>query len=200
MWRTISIISQEKLTTLKHLKMLKIKLTQEISHACSFCEFLSESEAGLASHMKRHKGAEKYECEDCEESFHNCHLLFKHCLQKHNGLKCNKCGKRYLAEDCYKRHVKIEHGGLRYECKLCSKEFRNAEGLKNHRNIHLGIKPFMCDKCNSAFTNSRCLRKHTKRMHTEKVCEVVCVQCGKDFDSKGELKKHLKQHEINRII
>ena len=176
--------------------MLKIKLTQEISHECPFCDFLSTTEAGLASHMKRHKGAEKYKCEDCEESFHNPHLLFKHSLKQHNGLKCDKCENRYIAEDCYKRHLKIEHKGLRYECKLCGKEFRNAEGLKNHRNIHLGIKPFMCDKCDSSFTNSNCLRRHMKRIHTKKVCEVICIQCGKEFNSKGELKNHLKQHEI----
>ena len=170
--------------------------TSETSHFCAFCEFSTKTEVGLANHMKKHKGAVKYTCEDCEESFPNLHLLFRHSLKQHDGLKCNKCENRYLDRNCYRRHVKIEHEGLRYECKLCGKEFRNAEGLKNHRNIHLGIKPFLCDKCDSAFTNSACLRKHMKRMHTEKVCEVICIQCGKELGSEGELRKHLKQHEV----
>ena len=175
-----------------------VHLAQETSHFCSFCDFSSKTELGLANHMKKHKGAVKYACEDCDESFHNVLMLFKHSLKQHDGLKCNKCENRYLDRNCYRRHVKIEHEGLRYECKLCGKEFRNAEGLKNHRNIHLGIKPFMCDKCDSAFTNSACLRKHMKRMHT--VCEVICTQCGKELDSEGELRKHLKQHDTQEKV
>ena len=181
------------MTTSNHLKMLKIKLTQETSHSCSFCEFWSTTEVGLASHMKKHKGAVKYKCEDCEDSFHNPHLLFKHSLKQHNGLKCNKCENRYVDQNCYRRHVKIEHEGLRYECKLCGKKFRDAQGLKNHRNSHLGIKPFMCDKCDSAFTNSKCLRRHMNKMH--KVCEVICVQCGKEMESEAGLRKHMKHHQ-----
>ena len=180
-------------------------LTQEASHFCSLCEFSTKTEVGLANHMKKHKGAVKFKCEDCEESFHNLHLLFKHSLKQHDGLKCNKCENRYLDRNCYRRHVKIEHEGLRYECKLCGKEFRNAEGLKNHRNIHLGIKPFLCDKCDSAFTNSACLRKHMQKMHKDKEHlmhhergkKALCNECGKDFNSKDALSKHIKeQHEI----
>ena len=129
---------------------------------CSFCEFVSTTEAGLASHLRKHKGASEYKCEDCEKSFHNSHHLFKHSLKRHNGVKCNKCENRYLSFTTYRRHVKIEHEGLRYECMLCDKVFRNGEGLKNHRNIHLGVKPFMCDKCDSAFTNSVFTKTHEK--------------------------------------
>ena len=186
------------------------------SHSCSFCEFSAKTAVGLANHQRnKHKDSFQHKCDDCGESFQVLQWLFKHSLEQHNGLKCNLCEKRFVDRNCYHRHIKIEHEGCRYECKLCGKEFRNAQTLRDHRNIHLGIKPFMCHKCDAAFTNSHCLGRHIRKRHRNKLQEsseindgnqeyetvkikTLCNECGKEFNSKGALTKHIKTHQTDR--
>ena len=109
-----------------------VKLTQESSHFCSLCEFSTKTEVGLANHMKKHKGAVKYRCEDCEEYFPNHHLLFRHSLKQHDGLKCNLCEKRFVDRNCPHRHIKIEHEGpsLRAAAMSANRVERNFATLR----------------------------------------------------------------------
>ncbi|XP_060601295.1 protein suppressor of hairy wing-like [Ruditapes philippinarum] len=99
-----------------------------------------------------------------------------------------------------------------FECNICGKAFKTKYKFKRHRGIHEERKKYKCEVCGVILTGEGSYKKHSRRhcsqgkkqkqkqivedrptFVTETVNE-VCNICGKEFETKSQLKKHGKIH------
>ena len=107
---------------------------------------------------------------------------------------CNKCGKQYKHRQSYSKHMKFSicnDSAILLECKDCDKTFNIPYNLKRHAAKCKGNKEnkFCCNLCNSKFRNNWFLERHRKSCNLE---YFMCIQCGKEFQTKSSYKNHTK--------
>ncbi|XP_061554538.1 gastrula zinc finger protein xFG20-1-like isoform X7 [Phycodurus eques] len=131
--------------------------------------------------------------------------------------KCSRCGKTFVYESLWKKHMMVHTGEKPFACSVCSKMFSLKESLDSHRTTHTGEKPFACSVCGQRFSLQGNLKAHTRihenfcassvssqststqgtlKSHVTHVEEkpFSCLVCGKRFPEKGYLKKHTRIH------
>ena len=109
----------------------------------------------------------KYECDQCQNTYSRLGSLSNHKQSVHEGVKydCDKCDHQATRKGDLKRHVQSNHEGVRYACDKCDYKATKQSHLSTHiRSIHLGIK-YACDQCDNQFTQQSSLRTHIKYMH-----------------------------------
>ena len=131
-------------------------------------------------------------CKICLKTFARKRSLRKHMESKHPGEKqvqvkpramkkrikaegkfnCDKCGKNFVTEEKLNRHEKAHSLGTGdFQCDVCQKRFVASSSLVTHNNIHLPEKPFKCIDCGKEFAQKGNLRTHVKRYHEQDVNE-----------------------------
>ncbi|XP_057315107.1 transcription factor Ouib-like [Hydractinia symbiolongicarpus] len=83
-------------------------------------------------------------------------------------------------------------------CHLCGEEFDMVAAVRRHySDNHPGAKPFACDSCGKRFDRKENLSRHV-RIHTGDR-RYICNYCGKGYTDPSGLKKHVisKHSNIN---
>ena len=131
-------------------------------------------------------------CHLCEKSFVKRKALRKHMALKHQGAElepkprikkqiktdgefnCDKCDKNFVTEMKLKKHEKSHTAGSGdFQCEVCQKRFPSNSSLILHRNIHLPEKPFKCIDCGKEFSQKGNLKSHNKRYHDQNTTETA---------------------------
>ena len=210
----------------KHKRLLH---ESEKCHDCKFCGKRFSHKSEMQRHIYCfHEDHPESKCKFCGKTFYYKNLLQKHILSVHEGQRnhtCEACGKAFGAESTLKQHFKVVHQGQKFQCEECGKSFVIMESLNRHiKRDHKG--PFRCKKCEETFSikldlhnhtfskHMGCetcgrkfegpnapehLRKHIKNVHEQKRNH-ICHQCGKTFQSKTDLNRHVDSVHLKKPI
>ena len=140
------------------------------------------------------------ECEQCEKSFTCDDDLNLHVKSDHGKVKdffCEICAKTFSTAQILNTHRKGVHSDVKkYPCHICGQSYKTKSYLIIHTRIHTGEKPHCCDKCGKSFADPSALINHNKMQHSEKQETISCEVCGKAFQSKKNIKRHMFSHSL----
>lgn len=104
---------------------------------------------------------------------------------------CEKCNKCFVQGWRLKRHMQLHTGHYKFYCDICKKGFSDSTHYNEHKRNHEGLK-YHCDYCAKPFVTKRAYQYHLS-VHTGKY-RFTCNICGKGFNDKPDLDKHVKYH------
>ena len=84
-----------------------------------------------------------------------------------------------------------------HKCTECGKVFRDLSHLTRHMPKHTGEKAFKCEICGKTLTYRKSYARHIAS-HTGVKEREKCHICQMDFSTKGNLKRHMENH--NRTL
>uniref|UniRef100_A0A8C5LGQ5 Zinc finger protein 366 n=1 Tax=Jaculus jaculus TaxID=51337 RepID=A0A8C5LGQ5_JACJA len=137
----------------------------------------------------------RWQCPTCDKSYTSKYNLVTHILG-HSGIKphaCGRCGKLFKQLSHLHTHMLTHQGTRPHKCQVCHKAFTQTSHLKRHMMQHSDVKPHNCRVCGRGFAYPSELRAHEAK-HAAGGRENVCVECGLDFASLAQLKRHLTTH------
>ncbi|KAL4217168.1 hypothetical protein ACF0H5_023622 [Mactra antiquata] len=137
----------------------------------------------------------KYICRVCNQTFFHVEHLTKHVKKQHivKKYQCTECDRSFHDAGNYRQHMRVhDDNDIPYECDVCNRRFRHKCTLKVHMRIHTGEKPFKCDVCGATFKISSGLQTHMRK-HTGET-PYACEYCDLRFKCQSNLKQHLFQH------
>lgn len=110
--------------------------------------------------------------------------------------QCDQCGEE-MKYHKFELHMR-RHQSKFYECDLCGKKLTEKFSLRLHiEDIHLKIRTVFCPLCpqHEGFVSERFLRTHNTVHHGPKL---VCIYCGAEKKTKGQLKTHIEGVHLNQ--
>ena len=116
--------------------------------------------------LKHSKKPRKFRCKMCDKVCDSIHDLSVHHQQSHNILYCNICMKAFNNPASLAHH-KYEHQDSKFQCADCDQSFPFESTLKSHRVSHRTLASYFCSHGN----------------------------CTKKFKNKGDLMRHVKEHD-----
>ena len=138
-------------------------------HKCTKCEFESQSEKGLNTHITRkHTEASTLKfpkkCDLCEKEYGNSTELRKH-LRTHSykeaKFQCEDCDFVGKSRETMNVHVGRSHTD-QFECGLCDTKFENSPLLETHLNT---CEMFRCRMCWQERTTISEIKEHLQKKH-----------------------------------
>ena len=177
--------------------------------------WLSESINDLDSEMSSFtalKEVIEIECKSVSEEKEKNHIKDNISIQQQNGSNieresksesgakeelerrkihiCHECGKKYTEPRYLRKHIEIEHKGIRYTCEHCKGKFTEHKYLQKHiAKFHLG-QTFDCDKCDYKAFCKALLNNHIRSKHQGIL--YFCDQCELKTPHKPYLTVHKK--------
>lgn len=91
--------------------------------------------------------------------------------------------------------MRIHRNEQPYICEKCEKSFSIKSNLKRHMQSHMREEQFTCWKCGIKCSSEKKLAIHF-RIH--ETISHKCPECGKLFQNKSNLTRHLKIHSNER--
>ena len=146
-------------------------------------------------------------CAQCPKTYTRKRAKIRHQRIVHDGkmlVHCKMENCTFAANDYGKLmpHMYNAHGvGDKLQCLLCNQVFSNERVYEYHITHKHEAKTLKCSECKRWYKNMYRLLKHWKDYHKDKdVPQFMCHICGKDFQQKGPLDVHIKNHseEENR--
>ncbi|KAG4075877.1 hypothetical protein HA402_003703 [Bradysia odoriphaga] len=105
-------------------------------------------------------------CKLCDErTFSTLGLLYRHQRQMHPGMKwysCDICGAEFSHKVSMCAHMKDRHSnsGKKHQCQFCARLFYSDREMKSHESVHLNARSYVCNLCGKGFNTKKCLNKH----------------------------------------
>lgn len=193
---------------------MKVKHNQPIEtdntakrYQCSMCQYSSNYNNHLKTHILTHTGEKPYLCYLCPKKYGSSSHLKRHLRTGHISdklFKCNKCTKEYNDKGSLNKHIRRVHMGeeqpKKFKCNICSLATASKSNLRNHLRIHSGEKPFQCKVCLHSFALKSNLDRHSNgaKCHQIPKFKYECKICSKNFLHKYTFKSHLRLHEIDK--
>ena len=164
---------------------------------CPFCGNSYCRQSNLTRHIQQsHPSAlEDLKCEHCDFHAKLQSQLNEHYQQHHveKCLACEECGFLAPSLKFLNLHLARTHKTV-YRCEVCFEEFTVKKDYEYHLSrIHKKYQ--VCDICGHQSLHSGHLLHHTRIKH-DKAYTVKCNECGKDYASKSDLKKHTRQTHL----
>ena len=82
-----------------------------------------------------------------------------------------------------------------FMCEICSKTFANKCFLETHMALHRDEKKWKCKFCDRTFRWASGLKSHLIAAHNKGGNVFTCELCGKEFNDRGNFKKHAFTHQ-----
>uniref|UniRef100_A0A146L4C6 Zinc finger protein 568 n=1 Tax=Lygus hesperus TaxID=30085 RepID=A0A146L4C6_LYGHE len=221
--------------TLKASLQSHMRVHESCKFKCDQCDFKARRSYGLKIHKRvNHTGERPYACEICDRKYPDCGALNFHMRSRHTedkikqdqphwNYKCDTCGRKFVMEDRYNRHVAAHASDQPYQCYSCDfktnsrnsiiRHLSNRHGEKNfvcihcdyrtamksdfsdHMLRHSGTRPYMCDVCGFSAASRSTLTSH-KRVHSEK--NITCEYCDFRTSRRQSMKGHMRRHTGDR--
>lgn len=108
------------------------------------------------------------------------------------GMSCRNCGSWFVDEKSFLHHMAVvENQSVCAICKECGKYFISADGYKFHMKMTHGSAEECpeCNVCGKRFQTKHHLRRHMTMHSTAK--PFACSICGTRFKRKDHLQKHV---------
>jgi len=109
--------------------------------------------------------------------------------------QCDQCVRGFGARDSLLQH-KYRHTAKgpheAWTCLLCQEKFEYYRDMIKHKDETHADDPLVCPHCCTKFKFRKSLMNHIK-VHDQAVNWVACVNCGKQFARRAELKIHMKK-------
>lgn len=111
---------------------------------------------------------------------------------------CDICPKKFTTQAGLKTHLTIHNGEKKFQCQECLKKFTLAGNLKTHiAKMHSVDRPrYECENCPKIFISQEKLDAHEQTLHSTEKKLFPCEVCHKTFTLMGNMKKHMKLHNV----
>ncbi|KAG7242200.1 hypothetical protein INR49_024246 [Caranx melampygus] len=169
-------------------------------YECDLCKRVFTSLKACEYHVSLHKCMLDVVCEICGRKFSSPKSLARHRRKLcRSSFKCTDCMQTFTRKNALLRHSFSHLGLLPYTCVRCHCHFRLAKLYRQHKcepeRIH-------CVACLREFASQAEFQQHKKDTgcwgsQSSKGNEIRCLECGEQFDSTEELKKHAGAHQRN---
>ena len=156
-------------------------------HPCDQCDFVGYHRRGLLLHKKNeHDDRGPFMCEFCSTVCKTKHTLQDHVRFYHkNRLKCELCEFFDVAPKM-RFHMDQKHPEHKpYQCEFCPKSYSLHVYLKNHQ--------YASPTCRVDDSKSSWRHKETINKLNVQDQSLICEACGKSFDTKKQIRKHLEE-------
>ncbi|KAH8307380.1 hypothetical protein KR044_011006 [Drosophila immigrans] len=183
--------------------------TGEKKYQCDICKSRFTQSNSLKAHKLIHSVVDKpiFQCTLCPTTCGRKADLRTHVTNMHTSdtpYVCKRCGQEMADRYLYKLHLKTHDGEKCYRCSLCSYASVSQRHLDSHMHIHTDSKPFKCDLCPQAFRQRQLLRRHRNLLHDDDYKQPEpreklhsCPNCSRVFFRKGNLMRHMEQHDAS---
>lgn len=132
----------------------------------------------------------KYKCPVCHIAFVKEETVEIHCKRNHPGINVSHHIQNLAADLNGEISMVIQR---RQKCPACVEVFASKADLVAHlRESHQSGTPFKCSLCGMLFARTKTLDEHCGQIHFSK--KKQCAYCGKKFQLKVSLKKHIERH------
>ena len=153
----------------KHEREANPEEASKLLHYCDFCGkgFATRNYLGCHIRDMHSQKQERFQCDQCEESFLRKPQLKKHKAHKHSDdpkLNCTFCGVRRGSIYDLKKHMNQHTGEDNVVCKDCGATVTRSK-FKAHERIHTGEKPYACQLCDMRFMSTTSRYGHMKHKH-----------------------------------
>lgn len=199
-----------------------LRHTGEKTYKCRMpdCSRQYTTFSGLKVHLMIHVGGPTYKCDTCDATFNNLSSIYRHTRTHSVVSTFTELGREenvfddedpYLEELIqFHRFQKVESettnelteiikdGAERYKCTECGVRSSHMKQHISHVVKHTGEKPFKCRvlDCTGGLASWDDLKEHLKTAHY-KGKKYICEVCGKKFDLRTLLNKHVLDHHKN---
>ena len=190
-------------------------------HPCEICGKILASKRGLVVHKETHdEGRAKFYCEICGKSAFTMPKLRDH-MASHSDERhfdCVTCGQKFKTKGTLKQHALIHKEVPTCICDLCGCAFNRPSHLRHHiKNRHekenskgsvkysrsskrsRGLtsdghcsKTYECKICNVECEKLCSLLEHFTESHSDKLGNLLCCNCGKQYKEEQKFKDHQK--------
>jgi len=167
-------------------------------YECDLCKRVFTSLRACEYHVRFPKCQLDVLCEMCGRSFSTPKSLARHRKSTcHRSFKCTDCTKSFPKKNALLKHSFSHLGLLPYTCVRCRCHYRLAKLYRKHKcepeRIH-------CVACLRVFVSQEDFKRHKKDTgcwgnQESKGDEIRCLECGQQFDTTEELKKHAGAHQ-----
>ena len=172
---------------------------------CSLCDFYTKSynRKMLKDHCKKEHGVVNslqfvsYRCHVCSKEMMTKKSVEIHALGECSAssflINCELCKMTFPSKEAFKVHKAGTHFDVRDPDKWCCphcdhkvKEFPNMKIHIDSKHPEHDEKKHFCDKCGNGFIFLVSLTEHTRKKHSNFVCEL----CGASYKTKEAYKEH----------
>ena len=153
---------------------------------CKLCKFRAFSKNGSGRLMTRAKSGELLE--------RGNNIMKNHMLIHKEKYNCNQCGNTFNSEQQLTKHSDTIHNVELFQCDQCPVSFKGHKSLEGHvLEKHKGQLNFSCDMCPRQFAIKTNLLRHSRNMHVKKE-KIVCMECGKSLKDRVVFNLHMRGH------
>ena len=210
----VKIVGEETVNAI-HLFIHPVKLDNQLTDLayCEKCKSFFPKEIVMKSNYNhiclgsdgwatREKNFEKFKSGNLK-TIHYSNTLGNARLRSY---QCKLCKKIFKSAEPAEIHMRNEHGEgeKRVLCSHCGEGFETLLRAQRHEISHHGRKcdeevppkkmEYQCPECGRKFNGKALLKKHLFRIHSNAARSCICEQCGKGFKSEEALKNHIKTH------